>query len=113
MSTQAFHDSSFLKEVWGLYGVGMAIIATRFVVRTRAVGVRGWQGDDWMAIVVLACYTCDAATVQLCYKLGTNLDWSQAQLQAFNQDDQDKIEFGSKMQLLAWYVHSTTIRDPR
>ena len=102
MSTQAYHDPSFLKEVWGLFGVGVAIMAVRFIVRTRAVGVRGFEGDDWVAIAVLLCYTCDAVTVELCYKWGTNVDFTPEQLEAFNNKDQHKIELGSKMQLLAW-----------
>lgn len=102
MSTQAYHDPSFLKEVWGLFGIGCAIMTIRFIVRTRAVGVQNFEGDDWMAIVVLLCYTCDAVTVDLCYKFGTNVDFLPEQLEAFTEKQQKRIELGSKMQLLAW-----------
>lgn len=102
MSTQAYHDPSFLKEVWGLFGVGCLIMAVRFVVRIRAVGVRHFEGDDWMAIAVFFCYLCDAVTVELCYKWGTNVDYTPEQLAAFTQKQQNRIELGSRMQLLAW-----------
>lgn len=102
MSTQAYHDPSFLKEVWGLFGVGLAVMAVRFMVRIRAVGVRGFEGDDWVAIAVILCYTCDAVTVDLCYVWGTNVDFPPEQLAAFSERQQRKIELGSKMQLLAW-----------
>ena len=102
MSTQAFHDPSFLKEVWGLFGVGCGILALRFIVRTRAVGIRNFEGDDWLAIAVWLCYTCDAVTVELCYKWGTNVDFPVERLESMTQQQLDKIELGSKMQLLAW-----------
>lgn len=103
-TTQAYHDPSFLKEVWGLFGVGCLIMATRFIVRFRAVGIWNFEGDDWMCIVVWLCYTCDAVTVVLCYLWGTNLDYPSDQLEAFNEQQQRRIELGSKMQFLAWYV---------
>lgn len=102
MSTQAYDDPAFLKEVWGLFGVGCGIMVIRFIVRTRAVGVRGYEGDDWMAIVVLLCYACDAVTVELCYKWGTNVDFTVEQLERFTQQQLNRVELGSKMQLLAW-----------
>ena len=122
-STQPYHDPSFLKEVWGLYAVGVFIYFLRFLVRIRAVGIRGFQGDDYIAIAVLACtlgnitfeiclpsyteltgYTVDAITVDLCYVYGTNVDFTAERLAKMPQGDQDKVEFGSRMQLLAWYV---------
>ncbi len=53
-STQPYHDPSFLKEVWGLYGFGCGILILRMIVRIRTVGLR-WQGDDYMAVAVLLC----------------------------------------------------------
>lgn len=120
-STQPYHDPSFLKEVWGLFGVGCFIFFLRFLVRIRAVGVKGFQGDDYIAIAVLACtvfdsydracfcsdiertgYTVDAITVDLCYQYGTNVDFTPEQLRNMSSADQDKVIFGSRMQLLAW-----------
>lgn len=101
-TTQPHHDPSFLREVWGLFGVGVGIMVLRFIVRIRAVGIRGFEGDDWTAIAVLLCYTCDAVTVQMCYKLGTNVDFTTEQLEAFDERQLKRIELGSRMQLLAW-----------
>lgn len=45
-------DSTFLKEVWGWFGVGVTLITLRFGVRIRMVGFRGFEGDDYVTIVV-------------------------------------------------------------
>jgi hypothetical protein len=65
-STQAYHEPEFLREVWGLYGLGVLILFLRFATRLRTVGVRQSKGDDYMAIVVLFCYTADAVTGWSC-----------------------------------------------
>jgi hypothetical protein len=72
MSTQPYYSPAFVREVWALFGVGTAVILLRFIVRIRAVGVRRFEGDDYMAIVCLLCYICDAVTVDLCYRWGTS-----------------------------------------
>lgn len=54
-STQPYHDPSFLTEMWWLYSVGVFIIFLRIAVRLKTVGFRGWQGDDFVVILVLAC----------------------------------------------------------
>lgn len=64
-STQVYHDASYLEEVWALFGVGVLILVVRLLVRLRTVGLRQFQGDEYMAFVVLGCYTADAVTVTL------------------------------------------------
>jgi hypothetical protein len=56
-------------EVWALYGLGMIILLLRFAVRIRTVGIRGFQGDDFFALLVIAFYTMDAATVHIICQL--------------------------------------------
>lgn len=46
------NDPSFLSEQWIEYGIGLFIIFVRYFVRIRTVGFRGFQGDDYMAILV-------------------------------------------------------------
>ncbi|KAM3420108.1 hypothetical protein BST61_g3410 [Cercospora zeina] len=64
-STQVYHDQPYLIEVWVLFGVGVLVFLARFIVRIRTVGLRQFAGDDYMAMLVLACYTADAATVTI------------------------------------------------
>lgn len=56
-------------EVWALFGLGCTILFSRFAVRIRAVGIRGFQGDDFFAMLVLIFYAMDASTVHLICKL--------------------------------------------
>ena len=55
----------FLREEWALYGVGVAVILLRFATRIKTVGFRGFQGDDFFSLLVLAVFTMDAATVHI------------------------------------------------
>lgn len=103
-STQAYHDSKFLPEVWGLYAGGVAVLVLRSFVRLRTVGIRKFKGDDYLIIFVLFCYTGDAVASSLTYQYGTNVDYTQQQLAAFNHEEISNIIFGSKMELFAWYT---------
>lgn len=55
----------FLREVWALYAIGVTTILLRFATRIKTVGFVGFQGDDYMNILVLMFYTVDAVTVNL------------------------------------------------
>jgi len=52
------------------------VLLTRFATRMKTVGFKGFQGDDYMSILVLALFTVDAATVQIIYYSGTNVEGS-------------------------------------
>ena len=124
LPTQAYHDPSFMKEVWGLYGVGVFVILLRIGVRIKSVGFRGFQGDDYMVVAVLACkqslYShCDTQPLIItrlysgCCNCHALLSvWHQRRLSprrilaAMSKSDQANIIFGSKMQLLAWYTYT-------
>lgn len=102
VDTQPEHAPSFLKEVWILFGVGAAVLALRFVVRSRIAGVRGFQGDDYMSIVVFLCYLVDAVTVTYTYYYGTNVDFTIERLETMSDAQLHQIKLGSQLQLLAW-----------
>lgn len=61
-------DPSFIAEVWIWYGIGLLIITLRYIARIRSVGFRGFQGDDYIALLSLALYTADAVLVDICCK---------------------------------------------
>ncbi|EME38349.1 hypothetical protein DOTSEDRAFT_106055, partial [Dothistroma septosporum NZE10] len=108
-STQVYHDNSYLKEVWGLFGVGVAVLVVRFLVRLRATGWRRFQGDDYMSIVVFVCYAADAITVTIIYQKGANVDYRGTDLLRLTHEQVDSIVYGSKMQLFAWYTYTALI----
>lgn len=105
-STQVYRDDTYLKEVWALFGVGAAVIVVRFMVRLRTNGWRRFQGDDYMAIVVFACYAADAITVTIIYQTGANVDYRGSDLLRLTREQVNSIEYGSKMQLFAWYTYT-------
>jgi hypothetical protein len=102
-------DSRFLIEVWTLYAIGSSLLFTRFGVRLRLVGFKGLKGDDFFAAAVLVFYTLDALLVHITYNDGTNLDFSQAEISRMTQSEIDRVTFGSKMQLFAWYSYTALI----
>ncbi|GIZ44002.1 hypothetical protein CKM354_000721100 [Cercospora kikuchii] len=109
-STQVYHDQPYLIEVWVLFGVGVLVFLARFIVRIRTVGIRQFAGDDYMAILVLACYTADAATVSVVvvfrHREGTNVDYTAEQVEKLTPSQIKSVEYGSKMQLLAWFTYT-------
>ncbi|KAL3428438.1 hypothetical protein PVAG01_01947 [Phlyctema vagabunda] len=66
----------FLTEMWGLYAVGSCIFTTRFIIRLRTVGIRGFCADDYFALLAWAFYTGDGVTVMNAYVYKTNLDYT-------------------------------------
>jgi hypothetical protein len=45
-------EATFLPEQWAEYGIGVFIIFLRYFVRIRTVGFRGFQGDDYITVLV-------------------------------------------------------------
>jgi hypothetical protein len=88
---------------------GAAVLLLRLAVRARTVGFRNFCGDDYITLLVLACYIGDALTVHNTYYLGTNVDFSQAQLRAMTPKELENIVLGSKLELLAWYSYTLLI----
>ncbi|EKG12260.1 hypothetical protein MPH_10565 [Macrophomina phaseolina MS6] len=102
-------DSTYMTEVWTWFGIGVTVIFVRFGVRVRMVGLRGFQGDDYVTIMTLAMYTMDAALVDICYRDGTNVDVSEAAIDQLTDAEIDRLAYGSKMQLAAWYSYTALI----
>ncbi|KAI1270257.1 hypothetical protein F5Y18DRAFT_421746 [Xylariaceae sp. FL1019] len=103
-------DPSFLIEVWIYYFLGVSVLLIRFATRLRMVGIRGFQGDDWFALVVLTMFTVDASTVHIIYHIGTNVESSALQLKRPLTDVEiARFEYGSKLELLAWYSYTALL----
>ncbi|KAF4970181.1 hypothetical protein FSARC_2778 [Fusarium sarcochroum] len=104
------HRPSFLIEAWTLYVLGTTILLTRFAVRLKTVGWRGFQWDDFFATLVLIFYAMDAFTVHLIYYLGSNIE-GVAYSKKHTLTDHEMHEYteGSKFQLLAWYSYTALI----
>lgn len=71
--------------------------------------MRNFGGDDYISLVVLLCYIGDAITVDMTYRLGTNVDFTTAEFEAMSASDLHEVVVGSKLQLLAWYSYTGLI----
>ncbi|KAJ3462423.1 hypothetical protein MRS44_007209 [Fusarium solani] len=101
---------SFLYEVWALYGVGTLILLTRFAVRFKTVGWRGFQGDDFFSALVLIFFAMDGFTVHLIYYLGTNLEATfYAKTHTLTDSIIKDCVKGSKLEFVAWYSYTALI----
>lgn len=81
----------------------------RVVVRARTVGIRQFDGDDYISLLVLLCYVGDAVTVDLTYHLGSNVDFTDSEFQAMSPSELNEVVLGSRLQLLAWYSYTALI----
>lgn len=45
-------STHFILEDWLEYSTGVCIIFLRYCIRIRTVGFRGFQGDDYMTVLV-------------------------------------------------------------
>ncbi len=45
-------DPTFIPEIWIEYGIGVCVIFLRSCIRIRTAGFRGFQGDDYLTILV-------------------------------------------------------------
>ncbi|KAF2086344.1 hypothetical protein K490DRAFT_44603, partial [Saccharata proteae CBS 121410] len=102
-------DPGYLKEIWAWFGIGVLIMALRFAVRIRMVGFKGFEGDDYVTFLVLACYMMDAVFVTECYWLGTNVDVDPRIVDQLTDTQIERLRKGSKFEIGAWYSYTFLI----
>ncbi|KAK1995755.1 hypothetical protein LX36DRAFT_150633 [Colletotrichum falcatum] len=44
-------DDTYLPEIWTWYAIGVLVIVLRYAVRIRTVGIDGFRGDDYLALL--------------------------------------------------------------
>ncbi|KKK16274.1 hypothetical protein ARAM_003165 [Aspergillus rambellii] len=99
----------FQKEAWTEYGVGVVILLTRIVARIKVVGVKGWQGDDYFAIISLIFWTAALTMLELIGQHGTNIGLTDEQRAALTPEEIASVVFGSKCLLAGWTCYVTLI----
>ncbi|EKG21349.1 hypothetical protein MPH_01341 [Macrophomina phaseolina MS6] len=100
------HDNpEFLPEVWTLYGIGVVVFALRFFVRIRTVGLSGFCGDDYFAILSVFFLTIDGVVVDRAFLHGTAVEFTKEQLDAMTQAEIDSIGIGSKFEFMGWFSY--------
>ncbi|CAK41762.1 uncharacterized protein BO96DRAFT_329721 [Aspergillus niger CBS 101883] len=124
-------------EEWVEMAIGMFVILLRLYARTRAVGFRKWQGDDYLGIVVLVLWVVKAdmrvlsrrksSCSSLCVsssspenglwltgynpivRFGANARLSDEQRASMEEWEIREREFGAKCLLVSWVVYVTLI----
>lgn len=60
-------------ENWLWFSLSATLLLTRFAIRIRTVGFKGFQGDDYCAMLTLVFSTMDATAVHICRELLASL----------------------------------------
>lgn len=112
-------------QAW--YAIGVFIILLRFAVRIRTVGIRGFRGDDYLALPVsywtskpppppkiglgidalqyLVLYSINVYVVQICYYTGANIDITPDAVPSLSDHDVAVLQLGSKLEFMSWYTY--------
>ncbi len=61
----AIKNFEFQTEAWSEYSIGVLLIFTRLFVRIKSVGFKGWNGDDFLILLVLGFWTAELTMLQL------------------------------------------------
>ncbi|KAK4108571.1 hypothetical protein N656DRAFT_761243 [Canariomyces notabilis] len=99
----------FQTEAWTEYGIGVLILLLRYYARWKVVGFRGWQGDDWFAVLALVFWTAELCMLELIGQNGTNIGITDDIGATLTQEEIAKLEFGSKCLLAGWNFYVTLI----
>ncbi|KAJ2893472.1 hypothetical protein MKZ38_008649 [Zalerion maritima] len=99
----------FQKEAWTEYGIGVIILLMRYFARWKAVGFKGWQGDDYFAIACLVFWTAELTMLELIGQNGTNIGVSNEIGATLTDEEIHAREFGSQCLLAGWNFYVTLI----
>ncbi|KAJ4984890.1 hypothetical protein SVAN01_09584 [Stagonosporopsis vannaccii] len=102
---------SFTTEAFTLLGVGIAVIALRVVARATAVGLKGFQFDDYLMCVAAIIYALETATAYIvgAWFLGlANNGMTDEQRKALDPESHEHSlrVGGSKTQLIGWSLYT-------
>ncbi|KAH8665495.1 hypothetical protein BGZ61DRAFT_538462 [Ilyonectria robusta] len=106
--------TSFAAEAFTLLSLGICIIFLRTYARIRQVGIRNFEADDYLMLLVIIPYTIETAlayTVGAKYNGLTNSAMTDEQRAALSPDSKeyhDRIG-GSKIQVAGWTMYATVL----
>ncbi|KAK7428205.1 hypothetical protein QQZ08_005271 [Neonectria magnoliae] len=106
--------SAFAAEAFTLLSLGIMIIFLRTYARIRQVGVRNFEADDYLMLLVIVPYTIETAlayTVSAKYEGLTNSAMTDAARAALAVDSREyKLRVGgSKIQIAGWTMYTTVL----
>ena len=66
--------------------------------------MKDFQGDDYLAIVVWACFAGKSVALTLVFLYGSNMDYDAGAVLRLSDCQVEIVVLGSQMELLAWFV---------
>ncbi|KAM5344433.1 hypothetical protein ACJ41O_012969 [Fusarium nematophilum] len=106
--------ASFAAEAFTLLSVGIFIIFLRTYARVKQVGVRNFEADDYLMLLVIVPYTIETAlayTVGARYHGYTNSAMTDEERAALSPDS-DEYNWrvgGSKIQVAGWVMYASVL----
>jgi hypothetical protein len=106
--------ADFVVEAFTLLSIGILIIFLRTYARLRQVGIRNFEADDWLMLLVIVPYTIETA---LAYTVGaqfrglTNSGMTDEERKALSPDS-DEYGWrvgGSKIQVAGWVMYASVL----
>ena len=106
--------ADFVVEAFTSLSIGILIIFLRTYARLRQVGIRNFEADDWLMLLVIVPYTIETA---LAYTVGarfhglTNSGMTDEERKALSPDS-DEFAWrvgGSKIQVAGWVMYASVL----
>ncbi|KAI5457058.1 hypothetical protein BGZ63DRAFT_417410 [Mariannaea sp. PMI_226] len=102
-------ETPFQVEAWIEYALGVVILLLRFFSRWKIVGFKGWEGDDFFAILVLVCWTLEFCMLDLIGQYGTHIGITNDISETLTSEQISRLEIGSKCLLAGINFYVTCI----
>ncbi|KAF4974677.1 hypothetical protein FZEAL_8448 [Fusarium zealandicum] len=99
----------FQTEAWVEYGLGTLVLVLRYFARWKAVGFKGYQGDDYFAALALVFWTAELVMLELIGQNGTNIGITDEMGAKLSDAQIARLEFGSKCLMAGWNFYVTLI----
>ncbi|ETS77326.1 hypothetical protein PFICI_11200 [Pestalotiopsis fici W106-1] len=102
-------QTPFQVEGWVEWSLGVAIILLRLYARWKAVGFKGWKGDDYFSVLALILWTMDITVVTLVGKYETNIGVTTEMVEQMSPEEIHDRELGSKWLFTGWNTYVALI----
>ncbi|KAI0176845.1 hypothetical protein BJ166DRAFT_9357 [Pestalotiopsis sp. NC0098] len=99
----------YIPECMAWYGFGVLIIMLRYATRIRTVGLRGFRGDDYLALVYLFLYTTCIIIVYVTYYTGASLNVDPDKVDQLTPDDIRILRKGTQIEYASFFIYSGCI----
>ncbi|KAH9895358.1 hypothetical protein F4778DRAFT_746435 [Xylariomycetidae sp. FL2044] len=102
-------DDSYLPECFAWYAIGVITIILRYVTRIRTVGISGFRGDDYLALLYLILYTACIVIVYITYYTGGAVNVTPEIVDLLTDEDVKILRMGSWIEWISFFIYSGCI----